>query len=558
MGGGSEEWIRPELGLLFGVSSSSLALANPTRCDVRRGRASLVEEEGGCQETDVPLICLVYSPSHEKRIQQGEKIDGHRVSLVAKKSLILSSQSMPYTTRATMATTKLTLLLSTLLSSSAIVASATAENQRRHDASKRRRRRRMQASSRYTRRQRRDDATSNSNSRRYSSTTATKLDNSNVEVLRERWIDLLSYDASNAIRLETREEEDFYYSAEILADKLLGYEDVVGGVSSSSRGGTAVSDEISTLWRSIAIGSSGLLFVLPTCMLFSSIFTTSTITSISTFFASFVSSMHSSITPHLIPTITSVQSSIQSGLLQAQAIVHSLPYFLRHLNRVRIRPLPLIVKIVKKCLIIEAWRHIWVRVYKLTRYIWRGTLHNANSAYVKFTPAWIRRGIKSMFQSMVQAHIHGVVGSTVGGVFGGITFESLSWSTATGEEGGVGDSMPLAEGMLDDGVILNALESSIQDTAMEAALSESIQDALDSGLDASDDVIASATEAIVQSALESTIDSVENAVESTIAESISESLAASVDDVLGDVVESVFSDGLDLDAVVDSVVDASS
>ena len=78
---------------------------------------------------------------------------------------------------------------------------------------------------------------------------------------------------------------------------------------------------------------------------------------------------------------------------------------------------------MKKFIILECWRHVWLCLYKLTRYLYRGTLKNAKSVYVKVMPAWIRRGVKSMFQSMVQSQVHGVVGGVVGSVLSDVSFE---------------------------------------------------------------------------------------------------------------------------------------
>ena len=53
------------------------------------------------------------------------------------------------------------------------------------------------------------------------------------------------------------------------------------------------------------------------------------------------------------------------------------------------------------------------------------TLNNAKLAYVRFFPAWIRRGIKSILQSSVQAQVH----VAMGGILTASTFENLVWSS---------------------------------------------------------------------------------------------------------------------------------
>ncbi|KAL9178513.1 hypothetical protein ACHAXT_001851 [Thalassiosira profunda] len=359
-----------------------------------------------------------------------------------------------------------------------------------------------------------------------SSRVATRLaDTNSEEGLRQRWVEILSLDdrAASPVRLENGRERRYYYEAEVLADQLLGMDDAYnshGAPSTLQRGflrrGSLLSQELSILWKSIAVASSGLLIGIPLAALFGSILSSKLV-------QTFLSSVQSTVTPYLLPTLDVVSTSVRNSLLQAQAVVHSLPYFLRHLNRIQFRPLPFLYKLIRKCLIIEAWRHIWVRVYKLTRYLWRGTMHNAKAAYVKVCPAWIRRGVKSMFQSMVQAQVHGVVGGVVGSALSGVTFES--WAGSSGDGGGGEESL---YSMVEDslgGESVSGLVSESAAQGMEAA----VQVALESDVMA--DVVDAMSEG-AETAAEEAVESIAEEVMGGLVEGVEEAAGASLDEVV--------------------------
>eukprot|EP00580_Thalassiosira_gravida_P017569 CAMPEP_0201663574 /NCGR_PEP_ID=MMETSP0494-20130426/5327_1 /ASSEMBLY_ACC=CAM_ASM_000839 /TAXON_ID=420259 /ORGANISM="Thalassiosira gravida, Strain GMp14c1" /LENGTH=302 /DNA_ID=CAMNT_0048142193 /DNA_START=78 /DNA_END=983 /DNA_ORIENTATION=- len=266
-----------------------------------------------------------------------------------------------------------------------------------------------------TRRPRHTTAAPSSPSSRVSSKLL-HANNSDV-TLRERWVDILSYEhdnPTNSVRLGNRQEEGYYYEAELLADKLLGIDDAADADDVDDEGNdnnnnstslknadplktkSLLSQELSLLWKSIVITSSILLIGIALAPLLNTMLT-------SPLLQTAIQSIQSSITPYLIPTLTILTTSLRNYAYQAQAILHSTPYLLRHLHHIKLKPLPFLYKLIRKCIIVEAWRHVWVRVYQLTRYLWIGTLSHANKAYVRWCPAWIRRGIRSYFQSMVQA-----------------------------------------------------------------------------------------------------------------------------------------------------------
>mmetsp|Transcript_20605 Transcript_20605/g.37227 ORF Transcript_20605/g.37227 Transcript_20605/m.37227 type:complete len:420 (+) Transcript_20605:94-1353(+) len=373
---------------------------------------------------------------------------------------------------------------------------------------------------------------------------ATKLSESNSEeTLRERWVDILSLEQdSNSVRLENQQEEQYYYEAEILADKLLGLDDSDGSTSlqkDSLKIDSLLLKELSMLWKSIAIASSVILIGIPIAALFGSIIT-------STMMQQMLASIQSSITPYLIPTLSLISTSIRNSLLQVQAIVHSMPYILRHLNHIKISPLPFLYKLIRKCIILEAWRHVWVRVYKLTRYMWVGTLNNAKSAYIRLVPSWIRRGVKSMFQSMVMAQVHGVVGG-LGTALSGVTFESWAWSSSddSSSSSSVLDSESLDS--MQDSAVNDAMAESMTDSAAQS-LETAIHDAMDSV--SIDDTM----DALTGSAGSAVDDAVEAMVGETM-DALAESVEFSLEDVvLESFVDECLSEGC-LDQVVESVLE---
>ena len=285
------------------------------------------------------------------------------------------------------------------------------------------------------------------------------------------------------IRPMIRRERRYYYEAEILADKLLGLDDDADDESPCG-GGTAgiagnrnnssplLPDEWKSVLKSILVVSSGMV----AAALFGTVLASDATRRI-------VSWVWSSVTPHLVPSPASldvIKSSVRGYTLQAQALWHSAPYALRHINRVKLPPmLPFLARLLRKCVILEAWRHIWLQVYKLTRYVRRSmTLFNAKRAYVRLFPAWIRRGVKNIFQSLVQAQVAGAVGDLIGSA----SFEGAIWSSDGGDGGGGGggtivDDVAAAGG---DGVdfISAAMDSSGEGgDAIVEALSECAESA---------------------------------------------------------------------------------
>ena len=196
-----------------------------------------------------------------------------------------------------------------------------------------------------------------------------------------------------------------------------------------------------------------------------------------------VMSVSSSITPYLLPSSESFASmnvAIRGYAIQVQAIVHSMPYLVRHANRIRLPPLlPFLLKLLRKCIILEAWRHIWITVYKLTRYVRKSmTLHNARVAYHRLLPPWIRRGVRSMFQSVVQAHVAGAVSDLIGSA----SFEGAIWTSYGVGDDGVGDGESFIAAAMDstgeDGAIsIQEALSEFADSAMAGVAVETMADA---------------------------------------------------------------------------------
>mmetsp|Transcript_39254 Transcript_39254/g.82540 ORF Transcript_39254/g.82540 Transcript_39254/m.82540 type:complete len:470 (-) Transcript_39254:64-1473(-) len=411
----------------------------------------------------------------------------------------------------------------------------------------------------------------------------TKLSEGNSqETLRERWVDILSLEQdSNSVRLENRREQNYYYEAEVLADKLLGLDDD----TSLDDGNTSLQDgkqqinsllttELSLLWKATAIASSIILIGIPIAALFSHILTSSAMQNM-------LSSIRKSITPYLVPTLAVVSASVKNLFLQSEAIWHSLPYLLKHMNRIRIRPLPFLYKLIRKCIILEAWRHVWVRIYKLSRYLWKGTLKNTQKAYFRLCPAWIRRGIKSTFQSMVQAQVHGVVGGVLGSVLSGVTFESWVWSGSSGSDTASSAADTMQESVVNDAMtesltqnaaqgLKNAIHETIIDSASMEDTVEAITDSASSAVEDAVEMIAEETmdaamDAIAEETIDATMDAIAESAEDVVEiiaedkmEAIVESAVESVESSLEDVVESLVDDCLTegcLDQVVESVME---
>ena len=405
-----------------------------------------------------------------------------------------------------------------------------------------------------------------------SATKLTTIDNQHDDTLRERWVDILSLDKqynnncgsyTTSIRIENQNEQEYIYNAEILADKLLGLDNNISSVLRNNRNSSLLSNELSIIWKSIAIGSSGILIGIPLLALFSSILS-------SNLMQSLLSAITTGLTPYLLPTKQLISSTLASYKLQLQAYYHSLPYLLKHLNHIKIHPGPFLYKLLRKCIILEAWRHIWIRVYKTTRYLWKGTLHKAKIGYTKFMPAFIRRGIKSMFQSMVQAQVHGVVGGELGSVLSGVSFENsiFGGSSGTSSSDGVGDDIGGSESLLEststtdisDSLSDSAaqgLESTVQD--LSDSVSSVVEDAVvDSVVGDSIDAVAdSVSDAVAESAGDAIVDSVSDVVDSLASEAVdtlSESLESSIEDAVESFVDDCLTEGC-LDEVVDSIME---
>ncbi|KAL7509324.1 hypothetical protein ACHAXN_006350 [Cyclotella atomus] len=328
--------------------------------------------------------------------------------------------------------------------------------------------------------------------RRQIKPVSTKL-SANKETLRDRWIDVLnsSYDAKNAIRLENRLEEEHYVSAERLADQLLTGLDVHHKLLVDSR----QYSPISKVWESIAIGSTGLLLLGPLVMLFVEVLPPNFLSSSVGYITLKLGTFHTSITPYLVPTIETIQASIKDQVIQAQSIIASLPYLLKHARRIEL--VPLAIKLVRKCIILEAWRHIWIRFYKISKRVWKGTRVGSVKVYTKFVPAWIRRGISSTFKSMVQAQVHGVVGGAIGGIYSSF----------------MGDGM----------------ESVMDETPAEGALDGVIESTIDVSVDVVGEKMVDALESVVESG-----------AASTVVDAIAESVSSSFDEIS----DAIFTDGL--------------
>jgi hypothetical protein len=415
------------------------------------------------------------------------------------------------------------------------------------------------------------------------SITATKLtENNSNESLRERWVDILSLeDDSNSVRLDNQKERKYYYEAEILADKLLGINDDCDDDGNSSKRESSserssspmISKELSKVWNAIAIASAGIIIGIPLASVFSTILT-------SNFMQSMLSSIQSSITPYLVPTLSAIASSLRNYRLQAQAILHSLPYFLKHLHRIELRPGPFLYKLLRKCIVLEAWRHIWLRAYKGTRYLWIGSLNKVKGAYNRNVPAFMKRGVKSMFQSMVQAYVHGYVGGVMGSVLGGVTFESLVWTSGSSgslDSEGMGEAM--SESLSDNAA--QSLEATMQDavnsvpveetmdaltesagSAVEDAVQDMAEDAVNAIADdagfAMEDVVESISESLESSMMKDAMDSISESLESSmedamdsIAEDTMDALAGSVEDFMDD----CLAEGCIVDEVLESVLE---
>mmetsp|Transcript_14418 Transcript_14418/g.21367 ORF Transcript_14418/g.21367 Transcript_14418/m.21367 type:complete len:398 (+) Transcript_14418:79-1272(+) len=343
--------------------------------------------------------------------------------------------------------------------------------------------------------------------------------------IRDKWVDILSLEKNsvNVVRLDTQQEQ-YRYESEVLADQLLGLAPV--------RGGLIKNKPLFLPWTysfPLAAFVAICFFALPLSRI-----------------GTFMTSLYTSVTPYLMPTWTIVRSATGNYLRQGQAILHSMPYFLRHLNRIKINPMMLLYKIFKKCIILECWRHIWVRVYKLSSYLWKGTKSNAHSAYVKVVPAFIRRGVKSMVQSMIQGHVHGAMGGLVGTIWTSSPVETdiiqdVSDSIAADSvQSALEATVESIADDMDDAIEAIAIDSTI-DSAVDSVIEDGLLDGIDSAVDSviEDGLLGSidsAVDSVIEDGLLDSIDS--NALESAV--------EAFVDDCLdGDCIDSVFDSALD-------------
>jgi len=403
------------------------------------------------------------------------------------------------------------------------------------------------------RRQKQKQHRLSSSATKLSSTSISTLnDDSNNDSIRERWVDILSFEkkqldpcsrASKYTRLENQQELQYYYRAEILADQLLGLGDDINNINSNrislrrpSKSKSLLSQELSIIWKSIVVASSGILIGIPTMVIFNTILSSNIIQSIS-----------SSITPYLLPTESILSTTIQNYKSQVSAIYHSLPYMVKHINRIKLGPL--IYKLLRKCIILEAWRHIWLRVYRVTRYIWRGTLHNAKLGYNKFIPSWIRRGVKSMFQSVVQGYVHGVLGGVIGSVLSDISFEGGMFGGGSGSDGGSGDDS-ISFGASDD-TTSSLLESTTVSSMDDIIISDTISDSAAQGLEStiSESVLGSVVEEIVDRVSEEAVDVVAESVTDAV-----ESIVESVEGAVESFVDDCISEGC-VDQVMENILD---
>ena len=358
-------------------------------------------------------------------------------------------------------------------------------------------------------------------SRRHAAASArsTRLDTTPAE-LRGRWVEILAAGDRRHVRSESARERRYHYEAEVLADRLLGYDEpepcviAAGGTPSKAATFPVRVGDLSGPWRSALAASSGLILA---ALVGAAV--------ASPLLRDAVAAANRSITPYLVPTAKVVVSSARNAALHVQALWHCRSYLLRHLNRVR--PLPFVYRLVRKCVIIECWRHIWLRVYRLTRYLWKGTLSNAKTAYVRVVPAWIRRGVKSMFQSMVQSHVHGFVGSAAGTVLEGVTFESWVGYASDGDGGAAADAAMDAAAQGLEATVTDALETSLQGVDLvDAVVSECAESTLDG-----------VAEQAIESMAESASDAVDTAVDSML-ESIDSSVSEGVD-IISEMADSI-------------------
>jgi hypothetical protein len=312
--------------------------------------------------------------------------------------------------------------------------------------------------------------------------------------LRGRLVDLILSSSSiqtttNAVvRPLNQDEWRYLYETEILVDKLLGLHDDddndhVHDLSSLCEEYNKHNSKAS-IHR--LLPNRGIKYVVNTIII--SIITVSLVVLLRKFYistriiqdmVSFITLQQSNIIPIL--SLSAMKSTLRGYALQLQAVWSSRSYLLHHFDRIRI--VPFIIRLVRRCIILEAWRHIWVITYKATRIVHKSvTVQNVKLVYTKLCPGWIRRDIRNMFQSMVQSHITGAVGGLIvigGGGSSSTTIDSIFLSSSSdNSDGGNGDN--IISSTIDD--IMEESSSSVVDECANA-IQETVSEVIDSVAD---------------------------------------------------------------------------
>jgi len=338
--------------------------------------------------------------------------------------------------------------------------------------------------------------------------------------LRERWVDVIlssssiQTTANNAIvRPLNRDEWRYLYETEILVDKLLGWHDdddddddddehVHNDVSSLCEEYNRQNYNKTTTMHRLLVSNRGSELFVANAMIISIVTVSSVmVVLVRKFFAStrIIQDMVSSISTfiavqqssNIIPSsISAMQTTLRGYALHIQALWGSRSYLLRHFDRIRL--VPLLLRLLRKCIILEAWRHVWVMTYKVTIKIHKSvTVQNVKLLYTKVCPGWIRRGLRNMCQGMIQSHITGAVGGLiVMGGGGSTTIDSIIWSSSTvsGDGGGNGDGSSSSSSSSIDDIITaastttNMLEDSSSSVVDECvnAIQQSVSEVIDS------------------------------------------------------------------------------
>ena len=390
---------------------------------------------------------------------------------------------------------------------------------------KRRRRRSNAARRRQQRQRQRRSRPRLSLHRAQTSQRDEKYDEYYESSLRERWVDVIlssssiqTTTANNAIvRPLNRDEWRYLYETEMLVDKLLGWHDddddddehVHNDVSSlcEEYNRQNNNDKTTTVHR-LSVSNRGSELFVTNAMIISIVTVSSVmVVLVRKLFVStriiqdMVSSISTFITvqqsSNIIPSsISAMQTTLRGYALHIQALWGSRSYLLRHFDRIRL--VPLLLRLLRKCIILEAWRHVWVMTYKVTIKIHKSvTVQNVKLLYTKVCPGWIRRGLRNMCQGMIQSHITGAVGGLIvmggGGGGGSTTIDSIIWpsSSVSGDGGGNGDgsssSSSSSSSSIDDiitaaSTTTNMLEDSSSSVVDECvnAIQQSVSEVIDS------------------------------------------------------------------------------